>query len=713
MKILKIVVNGLPHVKDELNIDFVAQQRVDTYDKEHLFNVFSNIYVNRAILFIGINASGKTTILKTISFVMKLLNNQPINNIESKIIMDDLSKDEDVIITSFFYDGKNVNKLVTVITKKINETDGSEKLIIKDEKLWFKNADKVKTKKTLFVFNENDLEEIRNKNEQYLMDDVSIIVARNKKNNSGIFVCDMLEWTDHNILNVLGRFPKELLTFLDPSIEYLECSLNDKKVDIRLKFYGKEEIIINNTRILENYLSSGTIKGLGVFMSAAFSFSEGGYMIIDEIENHFNREIVDCNIAGIRTQVAAKCGPFATINEIYEKIKKQIDLTDKNISDIMQLEKKTDMDLCIARKDIAELYEYCIESGKEVYLISDMYYTLQDIKRLLDKCGLSVIDDRHIWISCEKKKDKISGSLWKEYSSVVGKNAKCIHIGDNKIGDIENSTKYGIDSYYVMSGKDMLMNSSLSELAANVNTVSDSICLGLVIANLFNSPFALCSTNGKVSFDDSEIYGYCVYGPLIEKFLIWLYYNSRKDGIDKLLFFARDGYFLEKDYKIVSELLDDGYKQDWCYLPISRRLIYMASMENEEDFKTVVEFPYVGTFADYMKSRFEIAVTDATAQYNDMHINAVGDSHNILKWIQPYKEKIMQEAKAERENYIKYLEIDGDMQKDLTYGIVDLGYYGTNQYYLQRLTNIKTKGYCFYACLSKDNVYMNDIFVDT
>ena len=44
MKILKIVVNGLPHVKDELNIDFVAQQRVDTYDKEHLFNVFSNIY---------------------------------------------------------------------------------------------------------------------------------------------------------------------------------------------------------------------------------------------------------------------------------------------------------------------------------------------------------------------------------------------------------------------------------------------------------------------------------------------------------------------------------------------------------------------------------------------------------------------------------------------------------------------------------------------
>lgn len=417
----------------------------------------------------------------------------------------------------------------------------------------------------------------------------------------------------------------------------------------------------------------------------------------------------DCNITSIRAQVAAKCGPFATINEIYEKIKKQIDLTDKNISDIMQLEKKTDMDLCIARKDIAELYEYCIESGKEVYLISDMYYTLQDIKRLLDKCGLSVIDDRHIWISCEKKKDKISGSLWKEYSSVVGKNAKCIHIGDNKIGDIENSKKYGINSYYVMSGKDMLMNSSLSELAANVNTVSDSICLGLVIAKLFNSPFALCSTNGKVSYDDSEIYGYCVYGPLLEKFLIWLYYNSRKDGIDKLLFFARDGYFLEKDYKIVSELLNDGYKQDWCYLPISRRLIYMATMKSEDDLKRVVAFPYVGTFADYMKSRFEITVTDATAEYNDRQINAVGDSQNILNWIQPYKDKIMEQAKRERENYLDYLKSDGDMQAGLSYGTVDVGYYGTNQYYLQRLTGIKTKGYCFYSCLSNKNEYVKYI----
>lgn len=414
------------------------------------------------------------------------------------------------------------------------------------------------------------------------------------------------------------------------------------------------------------------------------------------------------NIARIRANAASQCNAYATIDEIYDEIGKQTSLSKRTIEEIKQLEKDIDLQLCVARQDIKKLYEYCIESGKKVYLISDMYYGKEDIKCILSKCGITLTDDEHIWISCERKKDKISGSMWIEYLNHFEKKISCLHIGDNLKGDIENPIKQGIDACYVMSGKDMFMNSSISELATEINTVSDSVCLGLVVARLFNSPFALCSAKGKVSFEDSETYGYCVYGPLLEKFLIWLYYNSRKDGVDKLLFFARDGYFLEKDYKIVSELLNDGYEQEWCYLPISRRLIYLATMENEDDLKRVVSFPYVGTFAEYMKSRFNVEVTDATANYNDRQINAVGDRKNILQWIEPYKEAISQEARSERKNYINYLKNTGNL-KEGNYGTVDLGYYGTNQYYLQRLNQIKTQGYYFYSCLSKDSVYINDI----
>ena len=485
------------------------------------------------------------------------------------------------------------------------------------------------------------------------------------------------------------------------------AALSDK--DTR---YEQNEYWKSSYQELKDKIDKADIVSFDIFdtliMRKVFSPEDVFRLLGEEVRAELK---LDCEIASIRAQ-AAQCGAYATINEIYGYIKKCTNLTDKNIADIMKLEKDTDIDLCIVRRDIADLYEYCLTCGKEVYFISDMYYTIQDIKRILDKCGVTVPDDEHIWISCEKKADKVSGSLWEEYFKLVGKGNKCLHIGDNKTCDVKNPVRYGIDSYYVMSAKDMLMNSSMAELASDVNTVSDSICLGLVASKLFNSPFALCSTKGKVSFDDSESYGYCVYGPLLEKFLIWLYYKSRKDEIDKLLFFARDGYFLEKDYTMVAELLDDGYEQVWCYLPISRRLIYIATMENEDDFNRVVAFPYVGTFADYMQSRFEIIVTDETSEYNDRQINAVGDSKNILKWIQPYKDKIMEQAKKERKNYLAYLTSDGDMKKELSYGTVDLGYYGTNQYYLQRLTGIKTKGYCFYACLSKDNIYNNEITMD-
>jgi len=54
----------------------------------------------------------------------------------------------------------------------------------------------------------------------------------------------------------------------------------------------KKEILLYNSYELNNYLSSGTIKGINVFINAMLVFEYGGYLIIDEVENHFNKEIV-------------------------------------------------------------------------------------------------------------------------------------------------------------------------------------------------------------------------------------------------------------------------------------------------------------------------------------------------------------------------------------------------------------------------------------
>lgn len=64
------------------------------------------------------------------------------------------------------------------------------------------------------------------------------------------------------------------------------------KTFIHLKFKDEEEIILNNAADLEQYLSSGTIKGIITFSMVKEVLHSGGYLLVDEIENHFNKEIV-------------------------------------------------------------------------------------------------------------------------------------------------------------------------------------------------------------------------------------------------------------------------------------------------------------------------------------------------------------------------------------------------------------------------------------
>lgn len=138
----------------------------------------------------------------------------------------------------------------------------------------------------------------------------------------------MSDFTDHNMLNVLGQYPKEILTFLDPSIETLSCEPVEKKVDIRLKFYKKEEITLNSPLALNKYLSSGTIKGLSVFMGAVFSFLEGGYLIVDELENHFNKEIVSTLIRFFMDKKVNKKGATLIFSTHYSELLDEFERND-------------------------------------------------------------------------------------------------------------------------------------------------------------------------------------------------------------------------------------------------------------------------------------------------------------------------------------------------------------------------------------------------
>lgn len=324
MKILRITATGLPLFKEKIDVSFYAKQRVNEDDKTKLYNFIDNYYLNPSNVFIGINASGKTSMLKVIDLALNILNNKPINYVESNII---LGGCKEATIATYFIDNRDcICCLETTISSFKNNKNVYE-YFITSERLWEKSISLVKAKKDLTDFSNVDPIKYRT-NEEYLSNDVSFIIASNKKNNEKIDVFSLLSYTNINVLPFTNDIPLEIISFLDPTIEKLYFEKNDKKIFVHLKFQNEDELILNNTEELENYLSSGTIKGIIIFTMLLETLKSGGYLLVDEIENHFNKEIVSTIIRFFMDRSLNKNGGVLVYTSHYPELLDEYDRND-------------------------------------------------------------------------------------------------------------------------------------------------------------------------------------------------------------------------------------------------------------------------------------------------------------------------------------------------------------------------------------------------
>lgn len=321
MRLLKLVVDGLTLFKGKIDIDFYAEQRVSSDKNEMVSPCFGSVYTNNVISIVGINASGKTSLLKVISFVIEFINGESINNIVHKDILEDSDK---VSITAYFYDQNiGVCKLESEIAR-IDENEIDSRYIVNYEKLWAKKVSKVKSKKDLFSFEDDQIIRIRDNSAEFLKDDTSIAMSINK--NKNFYLKDLIRLTNINFLGLIGNFPHELIAFLDPSIENI--SFDRKSGEAKLKFYDREEIVVSNPILFEQYLSSGTIKGINIFINAMMVFEEGGYLIVDELENHFNREIVATLVRFFMNRSVNKNGATLIFSTHYSELLDEFERND-------------------------------------------------------------------------------------------------------------------------------------------------------------------------------------------------------------------------------------------------------------------------------------------------------------------------------------------------------------------------------------------------
>lgn len=301
MKLLRTEIYGINSFKDEtLIVDFTNSKRVypEEIENREVFSIINNTYVFPVLAFLGINATGKTTTLIMIREMLSLYIQNESLNFNSKFshyISDSIRT------VNYIYHDQFLYKIESNIEKDIKH----ERLYFTNEKLYRKKLTKSIANKYLFDFSDEDLQLERHQNSSdqihlsnFLKEEDSIFSSvLNQVQISKLMVQDLLDTTNLNFLSIYtNSIPISYIHYLDPSIEQFELIDDEIKqghsIKYRLKFYDQEEQYVVDFFNLEDYLSSGTIKGISLLLKVGLTLQSGGYLIIDEIENHLNKTIL-------------------------------------------------------------------------------------------------------------------------------------------------------------------------------------------------------------------------------------------------------------------------------------------------------------------------------------------------------------------------------------------------------------------------------------
>lgn len=282
MKLLKVRANHFKNCKDDFTIDLVAQSKKTAEDKEYeLQEITDSLFVYNTAAFVGKNASGKTTAIELLDCCYSILGNFRLegknysyDNIELEII--------------FFHEGYVYRYTTTLQSDSVL----GNKAVFLDQKLGKKKYAKTNLKELYTTEKFKPVSVIG-----ILPEDTSIVFfVLKKKQTRAVYFDSNGEGADtYQLLframknyNISGEYLANIIKIFDDTIQNLTM-IDDHNYE--LIYQNKTDIVSDKELIY--LLSSGTTKGLLLYIIMVASLKNGFDLLIDEVENHFHKTLVE------------------------------------------------------------------------------------------------------------------------------------------------------------------------------------------------------------------------------------------------------------------------------------------------------------------------------------------------------------------------------------------------------------------------------------
>ena len=380
---------------------------------------------------------------------------------------------------------------------------------------------------------------------------------------------------------------------------------------------------------LKRLLKSVDIVSFDIFDTLLFRPYARPIDLFLHIERHYNAPFFMTCRVGAEQNARQKNSTKQdiTFDEIYDEI-------DPCFQHLKQVELDWERMVLRPNPEMKAIWDFARENGKKIVVASDMYLPTEFIADVLNKNGFGGYD--RLYVSGDINQTKARGTLFDTIIHDMGvAPKKILHIGDSKKSDYKRPREHGLRAYlYPHLVKTLLKNNV--RMSKFYRKQDDNLGASILVAIS-----AIRDQAERMGMAIAKNYweklGYEYGGPVIYGYTRWIEKTAADQGIDHLMFVARDGYSLQRVFNTFNDTIKNSYVYAPRFLNLICRLDYWKKDTKQS-----------GAIIEYFRNK-------------DKRIEKLAGATQLQKW-SDYHEFIQNNidifgelAGAERDNYKAYL----------------------------------------------------------
>lgn len=375
-----------------------------------------------------------------------------------------------------------------------------------------------------------------------------------------------------------------------------------------------------------------------------------------------------------------------TMVEIWDHFSQLTGMAPLECTALARRECELEISFCEAKPIGIDLMQTALEEGRDIYLLSDIYFDRTTVEAILAKAGITGY--RKLYISSEIGGTKHYGGMFKLLLNENGLAAgDVLHLGDNPHSDVVMPRSFGMQALQVEKNDAMSSSHALRTWFNSDIATSTGLWQAIVAGELIHRE-SLLHTATTTTHDIVTTAGAQALGPVLLAFAQYLAKKSRQLGHECLYFASRDGFYLREAYEALRPACADLPPSR--YVLASRRVCRAASITGLDDIIAVASvdhFPM--SLRQFMSARFllsdaETAALPISARDLDRVITNARTDVAMHKALAACSDAILARCTAHAAAYRDYLADTGITAPGSA--LVDIGYRGTTQRAISAMT---------------------------